>query len=102
MSSSGGKITPIGDIVKTVFARIESEKTFTREDIETQWKTLAGNAAAKHTRPAALRKGILTVFVDSSAWIQQMTLQKRKLLKQLKRSFGKDKILGIHFRIGEI
>ena len=95
-------VVPISDIVKTVFARIESEKTFTREDIDDQWKVLVGAVAAKHTRPAALRKKILTVFVDSSGWMQQMTLQKRKILKQLKRSFGKDKILGIHFRIGEI
>ena len=95
-------VVPIGDIVKTVFARLEGEKTFTREDIDDRWKTLVGATAAKHTRPAVLRKGVLTVFVDSSGWIQQMTLQKRKILKQLKRSFGKDRILGIHFRIGEI
>ena len=95
-------IVPIGDIVKAVFARLESEKSFTREDIDNHWKAMVGDAAAKHTRPAALRKKILTVFVDSSGWIQQMTLQKRKILKQLKRSFGKDRILGIHFRIGEI
>ena len=96
------KITPISEIVKTVFARLESEKSFTKEDIEGQWKSMIGPAAAKHTRPAALRKGILTVFVDTSGWLQQMTLQKRRTLKQLKRSFGKDRILGIHFRIGEI
>ena len=95
-------LTPISDIVKTVFARLENEKTFTKEDIEGQWKTMVGDAAAKHTRPAALRKGVLTVFVDTSGWLQQMTLQKRKTLKQLKRSFGKDRILGIHFRMGEI
>ena len=65
-------ITPIGDIIKTVFARLENEKTFTKEDIEGQWKTLVGPAAAKHTRPAALRKGMLTVFVDTSGWLQQM------------------------------
>ena len=102
MTSIKNNITPISDIIKTVFARIESEKTFTREDVESRWKTLVGTAAAKHTRPAALRKGTLTVFVDSSGWMQQMTLQKRKILKQLKSSFGKDKILAIHFRIGEI
>ena len=95
-------LTPISDIVKTVFARLESEKTFTREDIEGQWKSVVGSRAGGHTRPAALRKGILTVFVDTSGWLQQMTLQKRKTLKQLKRSFGKDRILGIQFRIGEI
>ena len=96
------KITLIADIIKTVFARIEGEKTFTKEDIEGQWKALVGEAAARHTRPASLRKGVLTVFVDSSGWIHQMTLQKRKTLKQLKRQFGKDRISGIHFRMGEV
>ena len=95
-------ITPIGDIVKAVFAKLESEKSFSKEDIEQQWKTLVGEKAAKHTRPAALRKGVLTVFVDTSGWTQEMFLQKRKILKQLKRSFGKDRISGIQFRIGEI
>ena len=95
------KITPIGDIVKALFEKLEREKTITKEDIEGRWKEIAGESGSKHTRPAALRKGILTVFVDSSGWFQEMTIQKRKLLKQLKRIFGKDKISGIHFRIGE-
>jgi predicted nucleic acid-binding Zn ribbon protein len=95
------KITPISDIVKTVFERFESERTFSKEDIEGQWKELVGDTAAKHTRPAALRKGALTVFVDSSGWMQEMVMKKRKILKQLKMRFGKDRISGIHFRIGE-
>ena len=61
-----------------------------------------GEAGVKHARPVSLRKGVLTVFVDSSGWMHEMSFQKRKLLKQLKRVFGKDKILGIQFRIGEI
>ena len=102
MPKQSDRITPIGDIVKAVFAKIEGEKSFTREDVENQWKALVGQAAAKHTRPASLRKGVLTVFVDSSGWMQQMAFQKRKTLKQLKSKFGKDRISAIHFKIGEI
>ena len=96
-----GRITPVADIVKTVFERLEREKTLTREDVEDRWKEIAGNAA-RHTRPVSLRKSTLTVFVDSSAWMQEMAIRKRIVLKQLKRAFGKDRISGIHFRIGEI
>ena len=95
------RITPVGDIVKAVFERIERGRTLTKEDVEERWKEIAGDAA-RHTRPAALRRATLTVFVDSSAWMQHVTIRKRTLLKQLKRAFGKDKISGIHFRIGEI
>ena len=89
------------DIVKAVFANIESGKSLTKEDVQERWKDVSGNAV-KHTRPVSLRKGVLTVAVDSSAWMQEMALRKRELLKQLKRAFGKDKISGIHFRIGEV
>lgn len=95
-------IVSIGDIVKTVFARMESQNSLSREDIEERWKTFVGPAASKHTRPVSLRKNALTVFVDSSGWMQEMCLQKRKILKQLKSAFGKDKISAIHFKIGEI
>jgi predicted nucleic acid-binding Zn ribbon protein len=95
-------ITPVGDIVKAVFEKLEREKTLSKEDVEERWKEIAGVGAAKHTRPVTLRKEVLTVFVDSSTWMQEMSLNKRKLLKQLKRAFGKDKISGIHFKIGEI
>lgn len=101
MSRKGG-ITPLGDIVKEVFEGIERGRTLTKEDVENRWKEIAGSAASRHTRPVSLRKATLTVFVDSSSWMQEMSLQKRKILKQLKSAFGKDKISGIHFRIGEI
>ena len=95
-------VVPIGDIVKTVFARIESEKTLSREDVEERWKAIAGVSASRHTRPASLRKGVLTVFVDSSGWMQEVNMRKRKILKQLKSIFGKDRISAIHFKMGEI
>lgn len=101
MTVRRGKPTPVADIVKDVFEKIERGRTLTREDVEERWKEVAGDAA-RHTRPVALRKATLTVFVDSSAWMHQMALRKRTVLKQLKRAFGKDKISGIHFRIGEI
>lgn len=95
------KITPVKDIVKAVFERLERGRTLTKEDVEERWREVARDAA-RHTRPVALRKTTLTVFVDSSAWMHEMAMRKRSILKQLKRAFGKDKISGIHFRIGEI
>ena len=95
------KPEPVADILKAVFERLEREKDLTKEDVEERWRRLAGDAA-RHTRPVSLRKSTLTVFVDSSSWMQEMVLRKRMILKQLKRTFGKDRISGIQFRIGEI
>ena len=94
-------ITPIGEIIKTVFTQLESEKNLSKEDVEERWKELVGEAGFKHSRPVTFRKTVLTVRVDSSVWMQEMSMQKRKILKGLKRIFGKDRISEIHFKIGE-
>ncbi len=101
MKGPSGKITPISVIVHSVFSRIESEKNLSKEAIEFLWRTVCGEAAFKHSRPVALKKGIFAVSVDSSGWMQELSLRKRGLLKALKRELGKDRIAEIHFKIGE-
>lgn len=95
------RISPIGEIIKDVFSRLEGEKKTSKEEMEDLWKELVGNKGFEHSRPASLRKKILTVWVDSSCWMQELTMQKRQLLKGLKRRLGKDRISELHFRVGE-
>ena len=95
------KISRISDIIKSVFAEFENKKNISKEDIEVFWKDIVGDNGFKHSRPLAIRKEILTVQVDSSGWMQELSMRKRNILKGLKRRLGKDKISEIHFRIGE-
>ncbi len=95
------KAAPISEVIKNVFARMEDEKIFLKEDVDNFWKALVGEQGAKHSRPTTLKKGALTVLVDSSAWLQELVMKKRQLLKGLKRDLGKDRISEIHFKIGE-
>ena len=96
-----GSATPIKDVLKTVFEKLESGKTYTREDIEARWEKLVGEAGLKHSRPVVFKKNVLTVYVDTSVWMQELSMQKRKILKGLQKELGKDKISDIVFKIGE-
>lgn len=95
------RAVPIGDIVKSVFTRIEESKKISKEDIDGLWKRVAGEAAFNHSRPTTLRKMVLSIRVDNSGWLQNLVMQKRRILKELKRELGKDRISDIHFKIGE-
>ena len=97
----GREITPIKDILKTVFEKMESGKNVTREDIEEKWKTIVGETGFSHSRPVVFRNRILSVRVDNSVWLQDLVMKKRKILKGLQRELGKDKISDIQFKIGE-
>jgi len=92
---------PIGDVIKAVFTRIEDEKSVSREYIENCWKQAAGDAGFGHSKPTDLKKGVLTIRVDSPVWMQELTMKKRFLLKALQRALGKDRISEINFKIGE-
>lgn len=91
----------IGDVLKNVFAEIEKKQEISEDEIIKIWKSVAGDAAFRHSRPESLKKKALKVRVDNSAWHQELCWRKRELLKGLKRALGKDKISEIHFKIGE-
>ena len=95
------KAAPISEVLKSVFTELENRKLSSQEEIEGLWKSLVGEMGFKHSRPATIKKNILTVRVDSSTWMQELSMRKRQLLKGLKRDLGKDRISEIQFRIGE-
>jgi predicted nucleic acid-binding Zn ribbon protein len=97
------KPSQIAEVLKDVFEKLSVERlALTREDVERCWKDLVGGGGLKHSKPAVLKRGVLTVFVDSSAWLQELSMKKRGLLKGLKRKFGKDKISEIQLKVGEV
>ncbi len=94
-------ISPIGEVLKNVFTGFENQKNVSRETIDDGWRSLVGEPGCKHSKPVSIRKTVLTVQVDSSVWMQELSMQKRRILKGLKKTLGKDRISEIHFRIGE-
>jgi predicted nucleic acid-binding Zn ribbon protein len=101
MKSGKSSPTPIADVLKTVFDKLDPQSAVSRESVDSFWKELVGEVGFRHSRPSALRKGLLTVRVDSSAWLEELAMKKRKLLKGLQSRLGKDKISQIHFKTGE-
>ena len=95
------KATPISEVLKSVFTDLENRKLSSQEEIESLWKSLVGDMGFKHSRPSTLKKSVLMVKVDSSIWMQELSMRKRQLLKGLKRDLGKDRISEIQFKIGE-
>ena len=88
----------IKGVIERVLGRLEGVGKAEEKDILSIWECAVGKRAARHTQPASLRKGILTVAVDGSAWLYQLTMEKRGLLEGLRAKLGQ-KIDDIKFRI---
>ncbi len=48
------------------------------------WAQAAGQTLAKHSRVGNLRRGVLEVIVRNSSAVQELTFQKRRLVKRMK------------------
>jgi predicted nucleic acid-binding Zn ribbon protein len=66
------------------------------------WDRAVGGVIAGHARPATVRGRKLTVTVDSSAWMQQLTLLRPEIIAKLNRMLGAAAVESVTFRLGEV
>src|SRR3989304_4279345 len=72
-----------------------------KERLNKLWETAAGPELSRHARAASLRKGRLTVEVENSSWLYEITVRhKPRLLKELQAGLGEKKLKEIRFRLG--
>lgn len=93
---------PLEDAVKNFIKGMSGEEKVGEEEIFGAWENAAGGAAAKHSRPVSLKKSSLTVNVDGSSWLYELTTHKKEILEKINLSFKNKKIKEIRLRIGEI
>ncbi|MBN1872420.1 MAG: DUF721 domain-containing protein [Candidatus Omnitrophica bacterium] len=92
----------IDGVVKSIIKRLDDQSIPTSEAVTAAWDEVVGNKAKLHTKPASLIKKRLTVNVDGSTWLYELTLKKESLVKEMKKRLGEGKIEEIQFRIGDI
>jgi predicted nucleic acid-binding Zn ribbon protein len=91
----------IKQILKKVLGKIERQGTGKKEKILNVWQALIGREASSHSRPVSIKKGVLTIEVDSSPWLYELSLRKTALLKSIKTELAEHKIKLIRFRMGD-
>lgn len=67
-----------------------------------QWKKIVGTVIALHAQPLSVRGKTLSVVVDSSAWMQQLTMLKPEIIRKVARGLGHAAIERITLKIGPV
>lgn len=94
--------SPLEKIVRDVLKKMGVKRPG-EEEVGDAWAKAVGDAAAKHSRPVSLRKSVLTVHVDGSGWLYELTTRKREILAGLAQDLtGRKKIKDVRLRIGDI
>jgi hypothetical protein len=71
------------------------------ETIRKEWRQTAGAELARRSQPGELRAGTLTVLVDNSPWLQELTLRSAELLAALRGRYGAG-VSAVRFALGRL
>ncbi len=67
------------------------------------WIAATGKETAKEALPVNYKNGILTVVVENSTRMYELTLEKRNILARFNKDYtGRKKATDIRFRIGRL
>lgn len=66
-------------------------------DAVQQWPRIVGPRIAGRSRAVAYRQGVLTVEVDGSAWMHELGVLKRQLLRTLNRELGPNAVRELRY-----
>lgn len=68
-----------------------------------EWHTLVGATVARVTAPDSLQRGVLSVWVKSSPWMQELRLLKAKLLADINAGIGGPPLVtDLRFHFGSV
>lgn len=92
-------VEKISTILKRVIKKSHLQK-MKEASIKMGWEGLVGKEVAKHTVPAFLKKGILFINVDSSAWAYELSTHlKGIILKNITEGVGEGIVKDILFKV---
>jgi predicted nucleic acid-binding Zn ribbon protein len=95
------KSSSIEEVIKDVIGKMRSSGP-SEEEVVVLWKEIVGEGAGRHSKPASLKKTFLTVNVDDSGWLYELSTRKKEIIKKMEGRLGGKKVKDIRFRIGEI
>jgi hypothetical protein len=78
-----GRLRRLGESLAEVATGLHLDDPWVTAAVFSGWAELVGEAVAAHARPRVLRRGVLTVEVDSPAWATQLHFLEGDLVERL-------------------
>jgi predicted nucleic acid-binding Zn ribbon protein len=96
------KVEKLGATIEKLLSRRGFASKLKEYRVFGQWERAVGAVIARHAQPSAVRGRKLTVTVDSSAWMQQLSLLRPEIINKVNACLREDAVETIALRIGEL
>ncbi len=94
------RVEPIAKILRDVVRDLGLGKKLNEQRAVVEWAEVVGERVAAHSRAMRVDGGRLLVEVDSSVWAQELSLMRRRILRDINERIGKGVIETVHFVLG--
>ena len=96
------KVERLGATLEKVLSRRGLAAKLQEYRLFAQWGRAVGPLIARHAQPSAIRGKKLTITVDSSAWMQQLSLLRPEIINKVNYCLREEAVDAITLRIGEL
>ena len=93
--------TPVGEALQAYLKKSGLEEKLEEAGAVPEWAEKVGPAIAAVTEPLRTSGGVMVVAVRSSAWLSELKLMEREILRRLNEGREKGRIKGIRFVMGD-
>jgi predicted nucleic acid-binding Zn ribbon protein len=91
----------LADVLKKYVHSKPLGESLLKIEVLTQWDEICPNVIAKHATPIGFKDKKLSLEVNSSAWLNELTFFKEELIAALNERAGKKVIKEIRFYLRE-
>ena len=91
---------PVGVLLSLSVPKLDER--LREAQIRREWRDVVGRETDRRCRPGELRNGTLTLIVDNSPWLQELTLRASQLLSLLAARYGPNAVHSIRLTLGAL
>jgi predicted nucleic acid-binding Zn ribbon protein len=90
-------LSGLSSVLSDVMSHYHLDKRAKQEIAASHWAEVVGERNAAASRPEVIRDGILFVSCKSSAWAQELTFLKARIIQEMNKLAGAEVITDIRF-----
>lgn len=102
MASRASMPHPMSRVLEQILRSYGLQERIHEYRVFREWPDAVGDQVARHARPARLQGKTLHVVVDSSPWMQELSLLKTDILDRLNARMGRKLLMNLRFRVGDL
>ncbi|NGZ06966.1 MAG: DUF721 domain-containing protein [Magnetococcales bacterium] len=102
MNRSTPNSGPLTNLIQAVAGRLLDHPTSKATQLARYWQQTVGHPLASHTEPIRLQNGVLTIRVDSSAWLAETSFLAPELLRTLQERLPPGTLKELRFKQGSL